>query len=81
MDEYVPESVTSQHSFFVSFVKGTAVFWGAILGEGAVLALHFLTKAGIINIGYLWYNLIGCLLTIVFSMMLQSTFTQPKHSQ
>ncbi len=59
-------------AFFFKSIKGTAVFYGAILAEGAVLACHFLTVAEVIELGYLWYNAIGCFLTILFGFMIQS---------
>ncbi len=59
-------------AFFVKWIKGTAVFYGAILAEGVVIALHFLTVSEVIELGYLWYNAIGCFLTILFGLMIQS---------
>ncbi|MFY0625947.1 MAG: sodium:solute symporter [Reichenbachiella sp.] len=53
-------------AFFIKYVKGTAVFWAAILSQTIVIVL-FLTT----SIGYLWYNLIGCLGVVVISGLLQ----------
>lgn len=49
-------------AFFLKSVKGASVFYSALLAESAVLLCYFFT-----DISFLWYNLIGCLLVIVFS--------------
>lgn len=53
-------------AFFVKFVKGTAVFWAAIATQILVLGLYQTTE-----IGYLWFNAIGCASIIVLAMILQ----------
>jgi len=58
-------------AFFVKFVKGNAVFVAAILAELMVLVCHLLTGMGLLNIAYLWYNVIGCLLVIMIAAGLQ----------
>ncbi|MFL6589017.1 MAG: sodium:solute symporter [Chthoniobacterales bacterium] len=55
-------------AFFLRNVRGSAVFFGAILAQTMVIAL-FLTT----NIGYLWYNFIGCAAVLLFSWILQTT--------
>ena len=65
-------------AFFFHQVKGTAVFYGALLAEGVVLACHFLTVAEVIELGYLWYNAIGCFLTILFGALIQSIQKSPQ---
>jgi SSS family solute:Na+ symporter len=47
-----------------------AVFWGGILAESAVLSLHAATLAGWLELGYLWYNLIGAVLVVALSWLL-----------
>jgi len=42
-------------AFFLRRVKGTAVFCAALVSEALVLAIFLRT-----NIGFLWYNVIGC---------------------
>lgn len=54
-------------AFFVKFVKGHAVFVAAIISQLTIFTL-FLTT----SIGYLWYNLIGCALTILLGMLIQT---------
>ncbi|BDD08658.1 hypothetical protein FUAX_10900 [Fulvitalea axinellae] len=52
--------------FFVKFVKGKAVFLAALVSEIIVLALKITT-----DIGYLWFNAIGCVLVVVISVAIQ----------
>jgi Na+/proline symporter len=56
-------------AFFVKFVKGNAMFYAAIVSELTVIGLFLAT-----DIGYLWYNVIGCSLTVFLSMILQKAF-------
>lgn len=52
-------------AFFIKSIRGTSIFIGAIIAESIVILLHFLTVFKIIELGYLWYNAIGCALTII----------------
>jgi len=54
-------------AFFLRHVGGTAVFLAAVVAEVLVVAMYFS-----LNIGYLWYNLIGCAACIVLSVALQA---------
>ena len=54
-------------AFFIKFVRGHAVFVAALLSQASVFALFAFT-----GIGYLWFNLIGCALVVVLSVMLQA---------
>lgn len=53
-------------AFFLRFVRGSAVFFAAILSQAFVLVLFYSTK-----IGYLWYNLIGCAAVCLLSAVLE----------
>ena len=61
-------------AFYVKKVKGNAVFIAAILSEICVLVIHFLNEYNMapsfLEMGYLWYNLVGCILVIVFGLAL-----------
>ncbi len=46
-------------AFLLKRVQGTAAFMAALLAECTVITLYLST-----DIGYLWYNLIGCLLVL-----------------
>jgi solute:Na+ symporter, SSS family len=54
-------------AFFLRRVGGTAVFLAAAIAEALVIVMYFS-----LNIGYLWYNIIGCAACIVFSLVLQA---------
>lgn len=59
--------------FIVAFVfkkiKGACVFPAAVISQLAVLLLHFWQTAGGPQVGYLWYNLVGCVLVVVLSFV------------
>ena len=54
-------------AFFVRWVGGTAVFWGALAAQALVFVLYFS-----LSISYLWYNLIGCAACVLLSILLQA---------
>ena len=54
-------------AFFLRRVGGSAVFFAAVTAEALVIVMYFS-----LNIGYLWYNLIGCAACIAFSVTLQA---------
>lgn len=53
-------------AFYIPFVRGTAVFWAAIVSELIVLYCYRFT-----DIAFLLYNLIGCGIVIVVALVLQ----------
>lgn len=56
-------------AFFLKWVKGNSVFSAAVIAQIGVFVFHFLNEAGYFELGYLWYNVIGCLTTIVLSVI------------
>ena len=60
-------------AIFIKHVKGQAVFWAAIISEGIVLLL-FSNNV----VSFLWLNLIGAILTLLFALLLQITLTTKK---
>lgn len=63
-------------AFFLKSIKGKAIFFAALVGEVFVLLLHFGNQYEWpvfkeINIEYLWYNVIGCLLVVLIAAILQ----------
>jgi Na+/proline symporter len=52
-------------AFYFKRARGTAVFIGALAGEAAVLLCFAATK-----ISFLWYNVVGCLVTIAIAMLI-----------
>jgi solute:Na+ symporter, SSS family len=55
-------------AFFIHRVTGSAVFFAALLAQTLVFVL-FATA----NIGYLWYNFIGCAAVLILAPILQQT--------
>jgi len=53
-------------AFFFKYVQGTAVFWGAVASQAMVIGLFLSTE-----IGYLWFNVIGCLGVILVGLFIQ----------
>jgi hypothetical protein len=54
-------------------VGGSAVFFAAVTAQALVIVMYFS-----LNIGYLWYNLIGCAACIAFSVALQAVVLPPR---
>jgi SSS family solute:Na+ symporter len=59
-------------AFFLKKIRGRGTFYGAILGEAGVLLLFYLNMTGIIELAYLWLNLIGCVMVIFFALLIQT---------
>ena len=60
-------------AFFFKRVGGTAVFWAAITAQAFIFALYLLRHSfPMLDISYLWYNLIGCAVCVLLSLMLQA---------
>ena len=55
-------------AFFLKWIRGNAAFLSGIAAELIVLALYFSP----IDIGYLWFNMLGCILTLVFAIAVQA---------
>ncbi len=56
-------------AFFIKRIGSHAAFIAAVIAQISVLVIYF---TDIIEIGYLWYNLIACVLVIVLSLLIQS---------
>jgi solute:Na+ symporter, SSS family len=60
-------------AFFFRRVGGSAVFWAALAAQAVILTLYFVGQAyPARNIGYLWYNPIGCVVCVAVSIMIQA---------
>ncbi len=55
-------------AFFIRRVTGSAVFFAALVAQALVFVLFATT-----NIGYLWYNFIGCAAVLILAPVLQQT--------
>lgn len=62
-------------AFYFKKIQGNAVFYGALMAEAAVVTIHYLNAYEIaptwLQMGYLWYNAVGCGLVILFGYLLQ----------
>lgn len=58
--------------FFIKFIKGRAVFIGALIAQAVVF---FLFAGNIFSwwpeIGYLWFNVVGCLIVVLVGIIAQ----------
>jgi len=65
-------------AFYFKRIQGHAVFIGALMAEVCVLYIHYLNSSETapewLEMGFLWYNVVGCVLVIVFGYMLQPFF-------
>ncbi|MEP6715611.1 MAG: sodium:solute symporter [Terriglobia bacterium] len=59
-------------AFFFRRVQGGAAFWAMLVGEAAIVACALLTK-----IAFLWYNVIGALVVVVFGLLF-SLLSEPR---
>ncbi|XMO85545.1 sodium:solute symporter [Algibacter sp. AS12] len=63
-------------AFFFKFVKGNAVFIGALITQVLVIALYLLDLYQYINLPFLWLNFIGCIIIMAIACIIQ--FITPK---
>jgi len=60
-------------AFYVKRAGGQAVLWAAVLTEIIVVALWWFDV-----MAFLWLNLVGCVLVVVFALLLQGIIRQDK---
>jgi len=69
-------------AFYFKNVKSNAVFYCAIAAEIMVVSIHFLNHYQLapnwLQMGYLWYNVVGCLLVILFATLTQKIINLQK---
>lgn len=62
-------------AFYFKRIGGHAVFIAAFIAEGGVIYIHYLNATNqapeLLTMGYLWYNVVGCVLVILFGLLLQ----------
>jgi SSS family transporter len=56
-------------AFFLKKISQKPLLIGAVTGQITVLTLHFLTVYNLIDLGYLWYNVIGSLIVVLVSLV------------
>jgi Na+/proline symporter len=52
-------------AFFFPRVRGSAAFWAMLIAEAAIVACSLFT-----HIAYLWYNVLGAVIVVVFGLLL-----------
>ena len=57
---------------FFRKIGGQSVFYGAIAAELLVVLIYVLNYYEVLDIAYLWLNLIGCALVIIFSLIFEN---------
>lgn len=64
-------------AFYLKRIGAKAVFVGAVVSELCVLLIFYLNNTGNapawLEMGYLWFNIVGCVLVAVFSWILEYT--------
>ncbi len=60
-------------AFYVKRVKGGAAFYAALIAEACVLACFFFTR-----LSFLWYNVVGCVLVVGFSLLFNLLWPKPE---
>ena len=70
-------------AFFMRWVKGTAVFWAACVSQLVIVVIWLLPQPRFfpesmawLDIGFLWYNPIGCIIVCGVAALLQATLKQ-----
>ena len=69
-------------AFYFKNVKSNAIFYCSIAAEIIVISIHFLNHYQLapywLQMGYLWYNVVGCLLVILFATLVQKIINLQK---
>jgi uncharacterized sodium:solute symporter family permease YidK len=52
--------------FFMKWIRGTAAFWATVIAQVAVVLVFAYS-----NIGFLWYNVIGCVAVVTLASAFQ----------
>lgn len=62
-------------AFYLKKIQSNSVFYSAIIAEAVVIIIHLLNHYGFgpnwIRMGYLWYNVVGCLVVVLLSILIQ----------
>lgn len=67
-------------AFYLKKIQANAVFYAAILAEVMVILIHYVNTLENppewLKMGYLWYNLVGCILVVIFGLLFQAFKSQ-----
>lgn len=67
-------------AFFFKSIKSNAVFISAIISQLAIIGIHYLNtidQAGLLTMGFLWYNAFGCILVVLLGFIIQTIVGKP----
>ena len=68
--------------FYVKYVQAKAIFYSAVLSQITIFFIYyfaiFIFESGEEKLGYLWLNFIGAMLTIILSLLMQTTIFRKK---
>lgn len=68
--------------FYVKYVQAKAIFYSAVLSQMTIFFIYyfaiFIFESGEEKLGYLWLNFIGAMLTIILSLLMQTTIFRKK---
>jgi solute:Na+ symporter, SSS family len=67
-------------AFYRRRISGTAVFISAIVTECGVIALNMLSRAGIVPLSFLWFNVVGAIGVVGLSEVLQQFFKKTNNN-
>jgi len=67
-------------AFYIKRVKSNAVFYAAVVSELLILFHYFFLKETF-EIGFLWYNLIGCVMVILMGLLFETFFKNDKEDE
>ncbi|PWT95577.1 MAG: sodium:solute symporter [Bacteroidetes bacterium] len=59
--------------YFLKWVKGSAVFWSAVVSELLVVLIFIMSENKIIGLGFLWLNFFGALSVAIIAILLQAS--------
>lgn len=63
-------------AFYVPYIRANAVFIAAVIAEATVLILYWKS-----DIGFLWFNVIGCVLVVMIGGIVQLLKGEPSSNQ
>jgi SSS family transporter len=58
-------------AFYIKYIRAKAIFWGAVVSQLAIFYIYWIDV-----VSFLWLNIIGAVLTIVISSLLQLFFNE-----
>ena len=60
-------------AFFLKKINGKSIFPAAVISQIFVLLLHIAQTRQLVDLGYLWYNLVGCILVVGLALVISES--------